>query len=109
MPEIKMSIPHFLTKEEALYRMKRLIGDLRIRYAEHIEDAHEIWQMNQSHFDLFVKGVFINGTIMVEDTVVLFVIEYPAIFSPFREQMERYFRQEAEALLARGITTDVKG
>ncbi len=99
MPEMHLSIPHFLTKEEALYRMKRLIADLRIRYSEQIADAHETWTMSRAHFDLTVQGITVTGSLAVEDTEVLIALEYPSILSPFSSRIERSIREEAEALL----------
>ena len=99
MPEIHLSIPHFHTKEEALYRMKRLIGDLGIRYSEQIGDVHETWTMSRARIDLTVRGAAVTGTITVEDSVVLIALEYPDVLSPVSSRMERYIRDEAEALL----------
>ena len=99
MPEIHLSIPLFLTREEALHRMKRLIGDLQIRYAEQIENAHETWTMNRAHFDFSIRGANVAGTLTVEDTAVLIALEYPLVLFPFQKSIERYVREEAEALL----------
>lgn len=99
MPEMNFSIPHFITKEEALPRIKRLIGDLRIRYSEQIGDAHETWTSTRAHFDLTVQGVTITGTLAVDDAEVRITVEYPAALAPFSDRIERYIRDEAEALL----------
>ena len=99
MPEINLSIPHFLTMEEALHRMKNLISDLRIRYAEQIEDAHESWTMNQANIDLTVRGAKASGTLTVEEATVLIVLKYPFVLFPLHSRIERYIREEAEALL----------
>jgi hypothetical protein len=99
MPEMHLSIPFFIPREEALFRIKRLIGDLRIRYAEQIEDAHETWTMSRAHFDLTVRGITVTGTLAVEEHDVRIALEYPSILSPFSGMMERYIREEAEALL----------
>lgn len=79
--------------------MKRLIGDLGIRYSEQIADVHETWTMSRAHFDLTVRGAAVTGTMTVEDTEVLITVEYPSVLSLISNRMERYIREEAEALL----------
>jgi hypothetical protein len=99
MPVLNISIPHFLPKEEAIFRMKRLIGDLRIRFSEEIQDGRETWQANKAHFDLTVRGMHFSGTMEVLEHEVLIALEHPPEAAPLMSHLEAHFRNMAETIL----------
>ncbi len=99
MPEIRLSIPHLLPREEAISRIRNLIGELRARHAGRIEDAHETWTAGEARFDLTVQGFKASGTLTVEDAEVRIALEYPFLLAPFGGRIEQYIREEAETLL----------
>ena len=99
MPVLNMSIPHSLPKEEAMYRMKRFLSNLRIRYAEEVDDVQEFWQANLARFDLIVRGKHLAGTLEVEEREILVALNYPPEDEPNISHMEAHIRDVVEPIL----------
>ncbi len=99
MPILNISFPHHLPKEEAVFRMKRLLDDLRIRHAGELEDGAERWEANTARFELLVKGVRVRGTIKVLEREALMALEYPPEAAPHIDAVETQFRNMAETIM----------
>lgn len=99
MSALHIFTAHSLTKEEAIYRMKRLLDDIGIKFSDEFSDIHEDWQANIDRFTLLARGKQLAGTIEVEDWKVLITLEYPPADEALAHHVEAHLHTMAETLL----------
>jgi hypothetical protein len=63
-----VSVPHELSQEEALSRIKSLVNSLKRQYGDQVGDVTERWHDNQCDFTVKMKMFRISGTILVDDS-----------------------------------------
>lgn len=100
MPSFKMSVPHKLSQDEAQRRIQGMLGDLKQQYGEQISNLEESWSGATGAFAMTAMGMKISGTLAVRPTEVALDGSIPFAAVPFKGQIEKLIRQEAERLLA---------
>lgn len=96
-----MTINHGLTQEDALVRIKGLLEDLKVQFADMITDLNEEWNGSSSKFRFKAKGMAISGTLAVEDSAVrISSEELPFLVSLAKPRIEKMIRERANTLLA---------
>lgn len=100
MANLSMNIPHKLTKEEALGRIKSLLGKLSAEHAGTISDVKEDWVDNQGNFSFTAKGFDLAGTIQVNPSDVQIDAQLPFAVSLFSGAIKNIIRENADKLLA---------
>ncbi|MDB5209875.1 MAG: hypothetical protein JWQ30_702, partial [Sediminibacterium sp.] len=72
MAHFDMSIPHRLSKEDALKRIQTLLSETKKQHGDKISNLHEEWKDNVGEFSFTVMGFAISGLLTVnEDTIEL--------------------------------------
>src|SRR6478735_8744449 len=61
IPSLDFSIPHKLTQEEALKRIKHLLSDAKRDHSDKIDKLEEHWEGNKGTFSFSAKGYDISG------------------------------------------------
>ena len=99
MPNFKMSVPHRLSQDEALGRIKKLLAQLRTRHSDKISDLREDWNGYVGGFSGSAKGMSVSGTLAVSPSEVIIEATLPFLAKPFKGRIELFIRAEAARLL----------
>jgi hypothetical protein len=89
-----------LGKEEALRRIKTILGDAQKQDGARISDLQETWTDDGGTFAFKLGGFKVSGSIEVRDTVVEIDVDYPLAARPFKAKIESALQDRAQALLA---------
>ncbi len=100
MPSLNMSVPHRLPQNEALGRIKGLLGQVKTQFADRISDLRETWRGNQGTFSFSAMGFGVSGTLTVKPGEVILESRLPFAALPFKGRIESTIRERAMALLA---------
>jgi hypothetical protein len=96
---MKMSVPHELGRDDALQRLKGLLGDMKQQYGDKVTDLQENWTDAGGTFSFKAMGFKLSGTLNVTDTEMQFDGELPWAAKPFQGTVEATIRERAERLL----------
>ena len=100
MPKLYMTITHHLSQDEALKRIKGLLGDVKTQFADKISDLRERWNGNAGGFSFSAKGLSVSGTLTVKPSEVELFGDLPFAATFFRGKIESTIRERAGRLLA---------
>ena len=100
MPKMSVVVPHRLSEEEALRRIKGLLADLKDQYADRFTDLQETWSGNDGWFSLKAMGFNVSGALSVKPSQVELTGDLPFAAMPFKGRIEQVIRERAERLLA---------
>ncbi len=99
MPKSTVTVNHQLGRDEALNRIKGLLGQAKEQYGDRITDLKENWSDNGGTFSFKAMGFKISGSLAVSDTDVVITGDYPFAALPFKGTIEATLRERAERLL----------
>jgi len=100
MSDLKISIPHQLTQDEALRRIKSAIADAKKQYGEKIDELRESWNGNSGTLNVAAMGQKLSVVLTVNSSDVTVQSALPLIAMMFRGKIEAAIRQEGTKLLA---------
>ena len=100
MPSLKMSVPHNLGQEEAQRRIEGMLGQLKQQYGDQISNLEESWSGSTGTFAMTAMGMKISGTLAVHPNEVALDGTIPFAAVPFKGQIEKLIREQAQKLLA---------
>lgn len=100
MSDLNLNIPHNLSSEEALVRIKKLLSSLREEHKDLIDNAEEQWDGNNGKFGFSVKGFDLGGVINVNPSSVGINAKLPFMVSLFKGKIEQVITDKAKELLA---------
>jgi Putative polyhydroxyalkanoic acid system protein (PHA_gran_rgn) len=100
MSSLQIKIPHHLTQEEALARIKSLLVRIRQEQKDKISDVKEEWEGNSGSFQFKSFGQSLVGAINVNPSNVEINSKLPLTLSLFKGKIEEVIRDKAKELLA---------
>src|SRR3954451_255472 len=100
MPTINLSVPHHLSQDDAIKRIKQLLDKLKTEHADRISDLREDWAGNVGTFSFSALGFAVSGTAAVTPTDVQLSANLPFAASFFKTRIEETIRDRATELLA---------
>ncbi len=100
MPKLKIEVPHKLTQEEALNRIKGLLGEVKTQFADKISNLQENWRGNMGTFSFSAMGFSVSGSLSVTPSMVELFGNLPFAALFFKGKIEATIRERAETLLA---------
>jgi hypothetical protein len=100
MPALQLIIPHRLGQEEALVRLKNLLGKVKQRYQTQVGDLQETWTENVVQFGFKTYGFAVSGQMAVEPSDVRFDAKIPMAAMMFKGKIEQTLRDEINRVLA---------
>lgn len=100
MPNIRFSVPHNLSIEEASRRLKNAISDLKAQFGDKIQNLKESWNDNEGHYNFEVMGFRVSGDIVVKNDLAEFSGTFPFAGLPFKGKIESAAKQHITALLS---------
>lgn len=99
MPKLNMAMPHKLSQDEALRRIKTFLGEVKAQFADKIGDLREQWNENTGTFSFSAMGFSVSGTLTVKGSEVELSGDLPFAAAFFRGKIESTIRKRAESLL----------
>lgn len=100
MAKLNMAVSHRLAQDEAVTRVKTLLGEVKKQFADKITDLHEEWDGNTGKFSFSAMGFSVSGTLTVKSSEVELSGNLPFAASFFKGKIESTIRERAETLLA---------
>jgi hypothetical protein len=100
MPNLNISVPHQLSQDEALRRLKSAIGDAKKQYGDKIDDLQESWNGYTGTLNVAAMGQKLAVVLTVNPSDVTVQSALPMIAMMFRGKIEAAIRQEGTKLLA---------
>lgn len=100
MAKLNMAISHCLTQDEAVKRIKTLLGEVKNEFADKISNLREEWNGNTGKFSFSAMGFSVSGTLTVKPSEVELSGNLPFAASFFKGEIESTIRERAETLLA---------
>ncbi|OQP57255.1 hypothetical protein A3860_11915 [Niastella vici] len=100
MSKLSLSIPHTQTQEEALSRVKQMLGRIQEEQKGTITNVQENWNGPNGSFSFTAKGFTIDGTIQVKENEVQLESDLPFAVALFKGQIASMITEKAKALLA---------
>ena len=95
-----MSVSHNLPKEEALKRIKTLLGEVKTQFAENIYNLNERWDGDTGTFSFSAMGFSVSGTLTVKPDSVELAGNLPLAAGFFKGKIEKVVKERAKTLLA---------
>ncbi len=100
MSSLNINIPHNLSKEEALSRIKGLLQQVKVEQANIVSNVQENWQGDQGAFSFSAMGFDLSGLIDVKDDGIDINAELPFALSLFRGKIKEVINEKAKQLLS---------
>ena len=100
MAKLNMVVSHRLTQDEAVTRVKTLLGEVKNQFADKISDLREEWNGNTGKFSFSAMGFSVSGTLIVKSAEVELSGNLPFVALFFKGKIESTIRERAETLLA---------
>ena len=100
MPNIEMNIPHSLGQEEALSRIRKLLGNVQSRFAGQLNDIQEEWNENEGSFSFSVMNIPVSGKLRVNNGDIALDGKIPLIAAPFSGKIKSVIMEEAKKVLS---------
>ncbi len=100
MSSLKMHIPHKLSQEEALGRIKTLLHKVKHEQKDNISNVKEEWSHDTGHFHFTAMGFNLSGVIKVHNDVVDIHAKVPMAVYLFRNKIKQVIEEKAHEILA---------
>jgi predicted NBD/HSP70 family sugar kinase len=100
MPKLNMTIPHNLTQDEALKRIKTLLNTVKTQFADTISNLHEEWDGNTGKFSFSAVKLAVSGTLTVNPSQVELAGNIPLAAVVFKGKIESTIKDQGKTLLA---------
>jgi hypothetical protein len=100
MSNIDIDIPHKLSQEEALNRIKHLLTETKKQHGDMVENLSEQWNGHTGQFSFTVKGFDIQGTLSVTPSAVELRSKVPFAVSLFKGTISKLVTDKAQELLS---------
>jgi Putative polyhydroxyalkanoic acid system protein (PHA_gran_rgn) len=97
---MNIAIPHNLSQDEALSRIKNAIAQAKSQHSGNIKDLQENWNGNVGTFSGSGMGQAASGTITVNSSEITFDLALPFAATFFKGKIEHSLRDFAAQLLA---------
>lgn len=95
-----INIPHPLSQDDALARVKNLLTILRSKYGDKIANVQEQWDGNGCRFAFTAMGMPVQGQLVVMPNQLRIDGQLPFAAMFFQGKIEQTIRQAADEALA---------
>lgn len=94
MPAFKVNVPHPLSQQDAVDRLKPFVEKITERYKGQVSHSDGSWVDNVLNFTLTTFGFTITGKLAVEESAVQLEGQLPFAALPFRGKIEESIAAE---------------
>lgn len=107
MPQFKISVPHYTTKEEATEKVKFLLSKLGDAYGNLIKDLKQDFQGDKLDFSFRTMGATVTGEGKVDEENVHVTGNLPITLMMFKNKIETDLKGSLEKIMAPKKPKDV--
>jgi len=100
MSSINLNIPHNLSQEEALSRIKGMLTKVKEEHSDKINDVKEEWDNSSGQFQFNIQGFDLSGLIKVNPSNVEITGKLPFALSFFKGRIAQLISDKAREILA---------
>ena len=100
MPKLNVVLPHKLSQEEVLRRIKDLLPQVQKEYEKDISDLRQEWQGAIGTFNFKSRGGKVSGTLTVKSGSVELSADLPFAATFIKGRVEKTVKKRGTALLA---------
>ena len=100
MSSINLNIPHSLSQEEALNRIKGMLTKVKQEHSDRIAGVQEDWTGNTGNFQFTIQGFDLSGMIQVNPSNVEITGKLPFALSFFKGKIAQLISEKATEILA---------
>jgi len=100
MSNLEIAIPHNLSQEEALTRVKNMFTQIKKEHGDKISNVKEEWQGNSGNFSFTAQGFTIAGNIAVTPSHVELIGKIPFALSLFKGAISKTIQEQATKMLS---------
>jgi putative polyhydroxyalkanoic acid system protein len=100
MANLEVAVPHNLSQEEALSRIKNMFTQMKQEHGDKISNLKEEWNGNVGNFSFTAQGFDVAGTLTVNPTNVEFNGKIPFTLSLFKGAITKTIEQQATKILS---------
>lgn len=100
MPKLEISVPHKLSQDEALDRIKRFVASAKVQYSSKTGDVEESWNGYVGSFSGKAGPSVVSGTLTVNPSSVVLNFALPFIAMLAKGQIESGVREQLSKILA---------
>lgn len=100
MPSLKVSVPHTLTVEEAMSRIRTIVEEIRSKHGHQVSNLQEEWSESAVAYSFSAMGFSASGNMQVAGEAVHIESKIPLAAMMFRGQIEDRIKNELGRLLS---------
>jgi hypothetical protein len=99
---MRISVPHFTTKEVARQKINERIASMFGQYGHYLAESSHSWEGDRLVFSGSAKGFKVSGTMEVTDSDVVIDAKLPLIAKPFESRVKHTVETEAVSMFGKG-------
>jgi hypothetical protein len=99
MPRLTFAVPHTLSQDEVVSRLKQESDVLRGSMNDQIKDVEEVWEDHSLQFSFKAFGMSVQGNLDVEPTEIRTTATVPFAAMMFKGAIEEKVRARLEEIL----------
>ena len=100
MSSLNINIPHQLSQEEALSRIKNLLGKLKEEQKDKVSNVTEEWKGDTGNFSFTTYGYDLSGSIKVHPSSIDIDATVPFAIALFKGTIKEIIDKKTRALLS---------
>jgi putative polyhydroxyalkanoate system protein len=102
MPNLTVSIPHQLSRQEAKRRVEELVANLQRQYGSMASRVEQSWTDDDTmSFAVSAMGMSVTGEVVVADDVVRLDVALPFALAMLAGNVKQQIEEEGRKLLGR--------
>jgi hypothetical protein len=99
MPKFSVTVPHQLTREQAVERLSHFTERVKKDFGDQVSDLEQSWEGNVLHFRFKTFGFTIKGDLVADAPEVKMNGEIPFAAMMFKGKIEQSIHDELAKLL----------
>jgi putative polyhydroxyalkanoate system protein len=99
MPNLTVSIPHQLSRQEARRRVEELVANLQRQYGGMASRVEQNWTGDTMNFAVSAMGMSVTGEVVVADDVVRLDVALPFALAMLAGNVKQQIEEEGRKLL----------
>jgi Putative polyhydroxyalkanoic acid system protein (PHA_gran_rgn) len=100
MSNLNITVPHQLSQDEALRRIRQYIEQAKMQYSDKITGFQEDWNGHVGAFKVSASGFSGSGNIIVNPSEVSIQSSLPLLAMAFKGRIEAFVQETLMRLLA---------
>jgi hypothetical protein len=99
MPSLSTQVSHSLGQQPAIDRLNEFLTNIQQKFPGELSNVEGEWQANELRYGFTARGLRIQGTLIVEETVARVQCQVPFAAMLMRGMIEGEMRKQLERML----------